>query len=372
MTTKDFEYFENRRVMINENMDELWGRILAALQGDRWRQMRSSLSPSFTGSKLRKMFDHVSDYGNGIVRHFMDKVENGEKINVEMKDFFWRYANDSTASCFFGIETNSFADPQNAFLMTGLGMVNLSGFYKTLKFLLTAFFPKFVRFINLKLMNQEESKAFKHIVLDTMTLRRENGISRPDMMNVLIQKLNDTLQIGEEETAHRKWSDNELAGQCLAFFFAGTEAISTTLTYIAYELVANPDIQQKLYGEIAETHQQLNGKPISYDDTQKMKYLDQVTSETLRKWPAAINGDRICGKDYVYDDGNLKFKIEKGTGVIYSIVGIHHDPKYFPNPEKFDPDRFSDENKHNIVPGSYIPFGIGPRTCIGRLVHTEN
>lgn len=51
--------------------------------------------------------------------------------------------------------------------------------------------------------------------------------------------------------------------------------------------------------------------------------------------------------------------------VLIPAVGIHYDPKYFPNPNKFDPDRFSDENKSSIVPGSYIPFGVSPRNCIG-------
>lgn len=75
---------------------------------------------------------------------------------------------------------------------------------------------------------------------------------------------------------------------------------------------------------------------------------------------------RVCVKDYVYDHDGLKFNIEKGIPVILTIYGIHHDPKYYPNPDKFNPDRFSDENKHNILPGTYLPFGVGPRNCIGK------
>lgn len=57
--------------------------------------------------------------------------------------------------------------------------------------------------------------------------------------------------------------------------------------------------------------------------------------------------------------------IEKGVSVIVPIWGLHHDPKYFPNPDEFDPERFNEENKQNIVPCSYLPFGEGPRNCIG-------
>ncbi|XP_037029354.1 cytochrome P450 9e2-like [Bradysia coprophila] len=96
-----------------------------------------------------------------------------------------------------------------------------------------------------------------------------------------------------------------------------------------------------------------------------MKYLDQVINETLRKWPSVLATDRVCVKDYVYDDGQLNFKIEKGSVVTFSIFELHHNPIYYPNPDKFDPDRFSDENKHNITPGTFAAFGQGPRNCIG-------
>jgi cytochrome P450 family 9 len=70
-------------------------------------------------------------------------------------------------------------------------------------------------------------------------------------------------------------------------------------------------------------------------------------------------------KDYQFDYEGKKFKIEKGQFFMIPIQGFHHDEKYFPEPEKFDPDRFSPENRHNIDPDTYLPFGVGPRNCIG-------
>lgn len=167
----------------------------------------------------------------------------------------------------------------------------------------------------------------------------------------------------------RQWNDDEITAQCFIFFQAGFEVTSQALTFTAYELVANPDVQQKLYEEIAAMNEKLNGQRISYEMIQKMKYLDQVISKALRKWPPVVQLDRLCVKDYVYDDGKRKFLIEKGSNIVYSVFATHRDPKYFPNPIKFDPERFSDENKHHIVAGSYTPFGSGPRNCIGNT-HT--
>lgn len=150
------------------------------------------------------------------------------------------------------------------------------------------------------------------------------------------------------------------------FFLGGFDTVSSCAVFTAYELLRNPDVQQKLYEEIQQTDKELNGKPLSYDALQKMKYMDMVVSEALRMWPLAPAVDRYCTQDYTLDDGQgLKFTIDKGTCVWFPASGLHHDPQYFPNPEKFDPERFNDENKGNINLGAYIPFGIGPRNCIG-------
>lgn len=91
-------------------------------------------------------------------------------------------------------------------------------------------------------------------------------------------------------------------------------------------------------------------------------------SETLRKWPIAIALDRVCTKPYTIQPVNPSEKplhINKGDNLWIPTFGIHHDPKYYPQPDKFDPERFNDENKHNINPYTYSPFGLGPRNCIG-------
>ena len=75
--------------------------------------------------------------------------------------------------------------------------------------------------------------------------------------------------------------------------------------------------------------------------------------------------DRICVNDFQFDFEGKKFTIEKNVGIIVPIYGFHRDPKYFPDPHKFDPERFSEENRRNIDPDTYLPFGIGPRNCIG-------
>lgn len=131
-------------------------------------------------------------------------------------------------------------------------------------------------------------------------------------------------------------------------------------------MAVNMEIQQKLFAEIVEMQKSLDGGRIDYDALQSLKYLDQIVCETLRKWPIPFI-DRVCVKNFLLEDEEktIAIQMEKGKSVWIPVYGLHHDPQFFPNPEEFDPERFSDENKDKIVPGTYLPFGLGPRNCIG-------
>lgn len=385
IAVKDFDYFEDHRSFTDSETDKLWGNSLFLMIGEKWRAMRATLSPAFTGSKMRQMFELVSDCANDVVNTFSAKAKAGELIDIEMKDFFSRYTNDVIASCAFGIKVNSFTDPANEFYVSGRKIMNFGSFSMIIRMFLLNKLPSIARLFKLQFSEMPPAKLFKSMILDTMDMRKIQNIYRPDMINIMMQVREGSLkhQVEDEPkneqdgfatveesdvgraTVTRKWNDDEVVAQCLLFFAAGFDTSSTVLTLAAYELVANPDIQQKLYEEILQTNEGIGGKPITYDVLQKMKYMDQVICETLRKWPPAPQIDRLCVKDYVYKDENYKFNVEKGISILISIFGLHRDEKYFPNPERFDPERFNDENKDSIIPGTYIPFGVGPRNCIG-------
>ncbi|XP_037038784.1 probable cytochrome P450 9f2 [Bradysia coprophila] len=380
---KDFDHFGDRYKFIDPKVDKLWGNSLFLMEHDRWHLMRATLSPAFTGSKMRQMFNLVVEVAESVIQHLLKKVENGEKIDVEMKDFFTRYTNDVIATCAFGLKVNSVAEPENEFYRNGKELMNFFGGVNVLKSMIILSMPAVARFFNLRFTGKV-GETFGGMILDTMKERKKKNIFRPDMINIMMQVREGTLKQETDEkekevdgfsaveeseigkvTVTRTWSDDELVAQCFIFFLAGFETSSGMLTFASYELAANQDIQQKLYEEIAAMNEQLNGKSIHYDALQKLKYLDQVFSETMRKWPPLFQIDRQCTKEYIFDNGSLKFEVEKGQSVLIPIYGIQHDPKYFPEPEKFDPDRFSDENKSSIHQATYMPFGIGPRNCIG-------
>ncbi|XP_023310973.1 cytochrome P450 9e2-like [Anoplophora glabripennis] len=165
----------------------------------------------------------------------------------------------------------------------------------------------------------------------------------------------------------RDITDTDIAAQAMIFFFAGFDSVSNIMSFLAYELAANPDIQDMLRDEVRSTLEECEGK-LTYEGLLKMKYMDMVVSETLRKWPILLGIDRVCTKPYTIEPilpDETPLRVEKDVMISLPVYGIHHDPKYFPNPERFDPERFNDENKSEIKPYSYFPFGLGPRNCIG-------
>lgn len=153
-----------------------------------------------------------------------------------------------------------------------------------------------------------------------------------------------------------------MMAQVYVFFLAGFETTASALSFALYEIAKNPEIQNKLQNDIDTVLQKYEGS-WSSQCFSEMKYLNQVCCETLRKYPSAPIIVRRAERDWKIPDNN--FTIKKNTLAYISIYSIHHDPQYYSEPEKFDPDRFLPENVQNRIPFTYLPFGDGPKMCIG-------
>lgn len=137
------------------------------------------------------------------------------------------------------------------------------------------------------------------------------------------------------------------------FFLAGFETSSSVANFALYELAINHDIQIRLRQEIVDTLEKFDGK-VTYESLLEMKYLDMVFNETIRKYPVVDSQFRKCGKDYKIP--NSKLTIPKDTLVVLSSHALHHDERFYEEPSKFDPERFTDENVKKRHPFAYIPF----------------
>ncbi|GFR07462.1 cytochrome P450 3A8 [Trichonephila clavata] len=227
---------------------------------------------------------------------------------------------------------------------------------------------------------------FKDVTLQIMEERKRTKQTRNDFLQLLMDTAQEVAQeqkwdtagvqdditsnYGQDESTHqtdksisnKKLSLNELVGQCVIFFLAGYDTTASTLSFASYLLALNPGIQDKLYNELREVLQKHKGE-LTYEALQDMKYLDNVISETLRLYPPATRLERLAETDCKLGDTGIT--IPKGMMISIPNYALHHDPKLFPDPEKFDPDRFSAEERAKRDPNAYLPFGAGPRNCVG-------
>lgn len=371
---KDFSYCQDRsREEIDEETNPL-GVHLLLLKGTKWRIVRSKLSPTFTSGKMKMMFSLMTECAEQL-QQYMDKpARNGDIL--EMKEVMAKFTTDVIGSCAFGLNCNSFTDSNSEFREMGKRVFEPS-VASNLRRRLRALPPFLLKLFHVRVHPQEMINFFTGVVNDVIDYREMNNVVRNDFLQLLIQlknkgKIEDDGDIKSEhvqdETAGKEMEENLefteslIASQAFLFFAAGFETSSTALSFCLLELAINPEIQQRLSIEIDTTLEKCKG-PITYDAIQSMSYLDKVVNETLRKHPPAPTTVRVVTKPYVFPGTSVQLDV--GMTILIPIYGLHHDPKYFPDPEVFNPENFNDELKANRPNHSYLPFGDGPRNCIG-------
>ena len=353
---KNFDYFLDHQTFVDEEMDPMFGKNIFSLKGDRWKIMRNTLSPSFTATKMKFMFELIARCSRQFVQYFLDHPD--EAKSLETKDAFTRYTNDVIATAAFGISVDSMQNRENEFYLRGKDATSFRGFVRLMKFFGFLTFPKLMKLMGIRFFSGATYRFFTSVVGDAMKTREEEKIFRPDMLQLLIEARNKDNGV--------EMSIEDITAQVFIFFFAGFDPSSTLMCFVAHELAMNPNIQEKLRNEVDN----LTESDITYETVSRMKYMDMVISEALRKYPPTAAVDRECVKNYTLPKPtpeSKEYTAVPKTLLWIPIYALHHDPKYFPDPEKFDPERFNDENKNSNVNNmnAYVPFGLGPRKCIG-------
>lgn len=199
VAVQDFDHFVDHRPVLDEVGDALFGRGLFFLTGSKWRDMRATLSPAFTGSKMRNMFQLIIDCADRTRDHLLDQSRTERPLVLEMKDLFVRFGTDVIATSAFGIEVNSFKDPKNEFYEMGREVSNFGG----IRFIIfTGFsnFPKLMKLFKFSFLTEDERKFFRRLVIDSMKYRTQHNVHRPDMINLMMEARKGKL-IHEKEEA---------------------------------------------------------------------------------------------------------------------------------------------------------------------------
>ncbi|CAL7948658.1 unnamed protein product [Xylocopa violacea] len=365
ISTKNFDHFPDHRPFVNDDSNPLFSKMLFTQTGDRWREERTMLSPTFTSSKIKNMFRLMTSCAERFTDWLANLPENDRE--KEMKELLSMYANDVITGCVYGANVDTRKDPKNVFYVYARIATRFTSFMVMLKLLLYRHAPWIAKAFRMRFINSRIEKFFKDVVTETVKERERTGAQQPNVIQLM-------MNTKSRKAEGRAFSMESIAAHAFTFFFGGFDSVSTQFCFVIRMLAEHPDVQRKLQEEIEEALEKGNGQ-ISYEVMHEMKYLDAVINETMRLYAIVPFLDRVCTSEYELPPavpGAKPFTVRPGMILWIPSISIQRDPKYFEDPQKFDPDRFLQNGKRILSSGAFLAFGIGPRMCIGnRFALTE-
>ncbi|KAK9870831.1 hypothetical protein WA026_009796 [Henosepilachna vigintioctopunctata] len=365
---KDAAKFGDRRIAFPDNFDEVFSKNLLYLKGQEWKDMRSFWNYVLSATKVAKLYPLMNETAVSFVNNFSG--EENEVIEINLKECIRKYICSFASSIYFGVNHDSSTKEAETFYDSARNALSFieAGQWKIIRYSLTLADTRLAKLCGFQSIMKKGAQSYfvEHVRRGMKREKDENH--RDDLIGFVVERQREEISDSSEvyiKKNRSKLTEIEIAAQLCIFLFSSLDGLAATIGYIMYELAVNQDIQKKLRNEFAEIC--YDGVQPSYEDINNQQYLDMVISETMRKWPAAALVDRVCTVPYTIhpsspDEQPLHLKV--GDTIAASIYGLHHDPKYFPNPTKFDPERFSEENRDKINPSHTNLGALEPKAVM--------
>ncbi len=311
--------------------------------GEKWVRQRRMIDPAFAHMRIRAAFQAMIEATDDFENHFDELSASGAPVSIEEEmshltaDIVFRtmfsqpIESEAARSVFraFATYQNSVAQVETRHILHSRPWQDIAQPPEVLK-MCDHIRESFGGLIDKRL--EDRDTDFNDIVADLITAKdNESGES---------------------------FSREELIDQIAVFFLAGHETTASVLTWALFILSQQPHIVRRMREEVDRV---AGDGPVTFEHTRAMTLVRDVFRETMRLYPPVSFITRIAN-----DDDKLRsYNIAKGTMMVISPWLIHRHKHFWKNPEYFDPDRFSAEREKEIMPGSYLPFGLGPRVCTG-------
>ncbi|CAH1279089.1 unnamed protein product [Diabrotica balteata] len=316
----------------------------------KWKENRSKFSPCFSPSKLKGMFPFISGIGEELSQYIADSPEV-----IDVSDMSGKYFIEVIARCIFGIKAKSFQLKDAGFMKMYKGM--FSNTYRNMVSQSAHFF--FGELANLLRLNFLDTKITDYLFDALYTVikeRKPHDGKAQDLIDIIIyfSKNEGKKELSQEEI-------EQLIANAMSFLIAGGETSTTTASNVFYEFALNQDIQDKARQEVLKCIEEYGG--ITYEAMIKTEYLEMCFYEAMRKYPTVPHFCRKAATEYRIRNTDLV--LEKGTRIYIALWPLHNNERYFPEPQKYDPERFRNFDWSKDGKLVYMPFGAGPRRCLG-------
>ncbi|XP_004677269.1 PREDICTED: thromboxane-A synthase [Condylura cristata] len=356
------------------------------LRDKRWKEVRSVLTSAFHPEKLNEMIPLISEACDLLLAHLKLYAESGDAFDIQRCYCF--YTTDVVASLAFGTQVDSRKSPDHpvvkycqrffTFSIPSSILVLILSFPSIMVPLarilpnknrdeLNGFFNKLIRneiALRDRQAAEERRRDFLQMVLDAQHSASTLGLENFDIVRQVFSSPECPEETPSQQRQPRRLSKpltvDEIVGQAFIFLIAGYEIVTNTLSFATYLLATNPECQEKLLSEVDRFNRD-HPAPEYCSLQEGLPYLDMVIAETLRMYPPAFRFTREATRDCEV----LGQRIPAGAVVETAVGALHHDPEHWPRPEVFDPERFTAEAQQQRRPFTYLPFGAGPRSCLG-------
>uniref|UniRef100_A0A2A4J3L1 unspecific monooxygenase n=1 Tax=Heliothis virescens TaxID=7102 RepID=A0A2A4J3L1_HELVI len=317
---------------------------------------------------MKNMF-HLIEKCSRVFEKALDK-EIQKCDDIEVRVLMAGFTMDCIGSCAFGVDTNVMEKKENnIFRKMADDLFDVQSF-RAFKGVARGIWPALFYGLGFRAFPGQIENFFNNFMKGIFKGRQYTPAKRNDFVDLLLKLTNNKTMTGDSLVNMKSDADKKvvlevddelLVAQCVLFFAAGFETSSTAVSYTLYELAKNPEAQERALEEV-DDYLRRHDNTLKYECVADTPYLEACVDEALRLYPVLGVLTREVVEDYTFPSG---LKVEKDTRVHLPVYHLHHHPEYFPDPEQFQPERFLPENKKNIKPYTYMPFGEGPRLCIG-------
>ncbi len=313
----------------------LVGNGLLTSEGEEWKRQRRLAQPAFHRQR-------ISGYGDVMVEYAERMISGWQQDEVrDIHRDMMRLTLEIVVKTLFDADISSDADRVGRVLST---IVKPFASQATLKWILDNRLPTAThrRF-------NAAAREIDDIVYRLIAERRSNGSDRGDLLSMLLA--------AQDEDGSRM-SDRQLRDEVMTLFLAGHETTALTLSWAWYLLAQNPEVEKNFHAELDEV---LGGRLPTVADMPRLQYTERIAKESMRLYPPAFG----VGREAVHEFELGGYRIPAKSQLFMFQWAVQRDARYFAEPNRFYPERWTEEFTNSLPKYAYFPFGGGPRACIG-------
>lgn len=347
----NFASFSKNLWKVNYHLDRLQVVNPFFTHGNTWLTSRKHISSAFSTKNLKIFFNSIENVCGNLEHFLNDKLrKNNNIIELNLHNLAYKY---TRAVASFATFSEKNLCLKNKPVTSVIDKILQRNFFDLVNQTLHFYFYEIKKIFRVRFIPKEIDRLMANIIKETKQIRQqEKSAHKFDFLQLMLN-MQETKAI----------NDDIMAVYVFTFYFNLNDTSSMSLSFACYQIARHLHVQQKLRDEINNVLAKYDGR-LTFDALKEMTYLEQVLKESHRLYPSVGCLSKICTEEFELEGSDgLRCRVDPGTKIFVNVYELHRNPKYWPNPDNFDPDRFAYDKK--IEKYTFLPFSEGPRICIG-------